>query len=499
MPARRLQDRVVLVASSVFLAAIAAAVLLVDFRHRGMVMERAALEARTLRLQLTSRVRVAPVVDTGDIRVAVPAETAAAFFAAGRAAFMTAEGSILWRSAGRVPAALLDAGAAGRARDGIVSAGEAGRVREFYRASVTVPHRLVRPAAAGAADAGGGPPRPGYYRYPVTYHVLLDYAPFRRDIRDFRLDMAVVVVAAMLLLFFATRAAIHYQLRPLARVTADVSRLGGGLGEAVAREPKDPEEIRVLAERINRFLVTLDETRRWEQETHRHIRAALEEMKDTMRAEEVSRGGLMHSLNHMLSDILLMDFRTVSEADKAALQQSVGTMRDMLEKRLTLLVSERGAGPVPAVDIVPAVERFRVFMARRFAGRGFVVEPGCARLPVRVAPEDLSEMVGNLLRNAGFWSRETVLLGLEGVDGMARITVEDDGPGFPAEDRDRLLAWGGGAGSRSRGHGIGLPYVNGLARGYGGRLSIGDSTRLGGAKAVLELPFPAEPPAPPRE
>ena len=495
MPARRLQDRVVVVASAVFLAAIVAAVVLVDHRHRLMVLERAALEAGTLRVQLTSRARVAPVVDSDEVRVAVPAETAAVFFDPGRSALITARGSLLWRSAGRAPEALLDASAAETAPDGIVSAGGS----EFYRASVTVPHRLARPVAEGEANAGGGSAGPGYYRYEVTYRVLLDYAPFRRDIEDLRIDMAGVVLVAMLLLFFATRAAIHRQLRPLARVTADVSRLGGTIGESVARDRRDPEEIRVLAERINRFLAALDETRRWEQETHRHIRAALDDMKNTMLAEEVSRGGLMHSLNHMLSDILLMDFRTVSEADKAELRQSVVAMRDMLEKRLNLLVSERAAGPVPAVDIVPEVERFRILMARRFAGRKFVIEAASSTLRVRVAPEDFAEMVGNLLRNAGFWSREAVLLRLSEAGGMARIAVEDDGPGFPAQDRDRLLAWGGAGGSRSGGHGIGLPYVNGLARGYGGALSIGDSDRLGGAMAVLDLPLCPDPaPRPPQ-
>ena len=491
---KRLQDRVVVVASAVFLAAIFAAVLLVDHRHQRMVMERAALEARTLRLQLTSRVRIAPVVDSEDIRVVVPAETAASFFGSGRAAFITANGSLLWHSAGRVPPPLLRASAAGAPREGIVSVGEAGRSREFYRASQTVPHRLVRPVGGGTTNAGGEPSRPSY-RYPVTYHVLLDYAPYRRDIGQFRIDMAAVVLVAMLLLFVTTRMAIHYQLRPLARVTGDVSRLSGKIGEAVAQRRRDPEEIRVLADRINEFLVTLDETRLWEQETHRRIRTALENMKDTMLADEVSQGGFMHSLNHMLSDILLMDFRTVSEEDKAEMRQSVELMRDMLDKRLNVLVRERIAGPIPAIDIVPAVDRFQALMTRRYADRTFVIEPADTSLPVCVLPEDLSEMIGNLLRNAGPWSRETVLLGLSELDGMARIAIEDDGPGFPEEDRELLLAWGRGAESRSRGHGIGLPYVNSLARGYGGRLSIADSTRLGGAKTVLDLPLSAGSPA----
>ena len=486
---KRLQDRVVVVASAVFLAAIVVAVLLVDHRHQRMVMERAALEARALRMQLSSRVRIAPVVDSEGVRVVVPAETSAIFFDPGRIAYITANGSLLWKSAGDVPDTLLRASAEEKVQQGLVFSSEDGEKREYYGTSQTVPYRLVRPVVGGPAKVGREASRHRYYRYPVTYHVLLDYAPYRREIVQFRTDMAVVVLIAMLLLFAATRIAIHRQLRPLARVTGDVSRLSGNIGEAVVQERRDPEEIRLLAERINQFLVALDETRRWEQETHGRIRAALEDLKDTMLAEEVSQGGFMHSLNHMLNDVLLMDFRTVSEEDKATLRESVAQMRDMLDKKLNLLLRKRVAGPVAAIDLVRSVERFRALMASRFADRAFVIEPEDTSLPVCVLPEDLSEMIGNLLRNAGHWSHGTVLLGLSRVDGMARITIEDDGPGFPQEDGNLLLEWRSGAGSRSQGHGIGLPYVNSLARGYGGRLQVAVSPKLGGAKTVLDLPL----------
>ncbi len=483
----RLQDRVVVVASAIFLVAIVVAIVLVDHRHRRMVSDRAALEARTLRVQLVSRTRLAAIVDSDEVRVVVPPEAAAAFLEPGRSAWIAAAGSVLWHSGG--PGQLSRPGTPGRTREGIVSVDGADGAREVYRSVETVPHRLARPIAHGSGRSAGDPAKPSYYTYPLSYHVVLDYAPYRREITDFRIDLAGVAVIAMALLFVATRAAVHYQLRPLARVTGDVGRLTGRIGETVDRSRQDPEEVRVLAERINRFLVALDETRIWEQDMHRQIRATLDAMKDSMLSEEVSQGGFMHSLNHMLGDILLMDFRAVSEEDKAELQHSVERMRDMLTKRLNTIVSQRRTGPVPVTDIVPAVERFRIFMSRRYGDRAFVIEGTAARLPVRVPADDVSEMIGNLLRNAGAWSRETVVLELSGADGIVRITIEDDGPGFPAGDREGLLTWARGAGSAAGGHGIGLPYVNSLACSYGGGLHLSDSAGLGGAQVVLELPL----------
>lgn len=484
---KRLQDRVVVVASAIFLGAVVVGIVLVDHRHQRMVSDRAALEARTLRVQLVSRTRPAAIVDSDEVHVVVPPEAAAAFLDPGRSAWIGAGGAILWRSGG--PGQLTRPGTPGRTGERIVSVDGVDGVREVYRSVETVPHRLARPIAHGSGGSAGDPARPRYYTYPLTYHVLLDYAPYRREITDFRIDLAGVAVIAMALLFVATRAAVHYQLRPLARVTGDVGRLSGRIGETVDRSRRDPEEVRVLAERINRFLVALDETRIWEQDMHRQIRTTLDAMEDAMLSEEISQGGFMHSLNHMLGDILLMEFRAVSEEDKAELQHSVERMRDMLTKRLNTIVSQRRTGPVPVTDIVPAVERFRIFMSRRYGDRAFAIEGAVASLPVRVPADDVSEMVGNLLRNAGAWSHETVVLGLSGADGMARITIEDDGPGFPGEDRDGLLAWARGAGTAAGGHGIGLPYVNSLARSYGGRLYLTDSAELGGASVVLELPL----------
>ncbi len=497
MLGKRLQDRVVVVASAIFLAAIVVAIVLVDHRHQRMVSDRVALEARSLRFQLVSRTRLAAVVDSEEVRVVVPPDAAAAFLEPGRSAWIGAEGSVLWDSGGRGSVLFPRPGTPGQTREGVVSVDGADGVREVYQSVETVQHRLARPIAHGSGYAPGDPARPRHYAYPLSYHVLLDYAPYRREITDFRIDLIGVAVVAMLLLFVATRAAVFHQLRPLARVTRDVGRLSGRIGETVDRSQQDPEEVRVLAERINRFLVALDETRNWEQDMHRQIRTTLDAMQDAMLSEEVSQGGFMHSLNHMLGDILLMDFRAVSEEDKAELQHSVERMRDMLTKRLNTIVSQRRTGPVPVTDIVPAVERFRIFMSRRYGDRTFAIKgTTVSSLPVRVLADDVSEMVGNLLRNAGAWSRGRVVLELSGADGVARIAIEDDGPGFPGEDRDGLLAWARGAGADAGGHGIGLPYVNSLARSYGGRLQLTDSPGLGGARVVLELPLapPDEPP-----
>ena len=73
-----------------------------------------------------------------------------------------------------------------------------------------------------------------------------------------------------------------------------------------------------------------------------------------------------------------------------------------------------------------------------------------------------------------------------------RFTVEDDGPGIPAEARDeaiRPFVRLDPARNQDRGTGVGLglSIVSDIARSHGGMLRLGDSADLGGLQADLVL------------
>jgi signal transduction histidine kinase len=68
-----------------------------------------------------------------------------------------------------------------------------------------------------------------------------------------------------------------------------------------------------------------------------------------------------------------------------------------------------------------------------------------------------------------------------------RLTVEDDGPGVPEDDRKAALKRGGRLDETKPGSGLGLSIVTEIAELYGGELRLSDS-ELGGLKAELVLP-----------
>ena len=104
------------------------------------------------------------------------------------------------------------------------------------------------------------------------------------------------------------------------------------------------------------------------------------------------------------------------------------------------------------------------------------------------------QIVLNLLDNAlKFGPRgQVVRLRVERHDGRARIAVEDDGPGIPVVDRERI--WSPYVRLRrernaaQEGSGIGLAVVRELSQLHGGRSYVEDSPS-GGARFVVELPL----------
>lgn len=131
-----------------------------------------------------------------------------------------------------------------------------------------------------------------------------------------------------------------------------------------------------------------------------------------------------------------------------------------------------------------------------------VEAPVVTKMDVSLCTRMLSNLMENELRYGGAGSRVVVTVTRR--ESAACLTVEDDGPGFPAE----LLEPGAGTGSagtgpagpglarvfqrfvkgrESKGHGLGLAFVNAVAVAHGGRATA-RNRREGGAEIVVELP-----------
>jgi signal transduction histidine kinase len=113
-----------------------------------------------------------------------------------------------------------------------------------------------------------------------------------------------------------------------------------------------------------------------------------------------------------------------------------------------------------------------------------------ARGPVRahVDRAQVRSAVGNLLANAARHARSTVSVQVRARDGRAAISVADDGPGVPAEDRVRIFDpfVRGASAVSAGGAGMGLYIARKVAEAHEGGITC--SAVPVGALFVLDLP-----------
>jgi two-component system sensor histidine kinase KdpD len=114
-------------------------------------------------------------------------------------------------------------------------------------------------------------------------------------------------------------------------------------------------------------------------------------------------------------------------------------------------------------------------------------------LPVVPAdPMQIDQVLTNLLENAARHSPRggTVRVTLHLVPRAVRVRVDDEGPGIPEEDREKVFEafYRGGQSPESAGSGLGLAIAKAIVTAHGGRIWVEAPTE-GGTSVAFDLPF----------
>ena len=158
-----------------------------------------------------------------------------------------------------------------------------------------------------------------------------------------------------------------------------------------------------------------------------------------------------------------------------------------LRRARTAAVATRRV-PGTRTPLGPVIDGLLRVMRRVHAARGLDFSmQGDADLEFRGETQDLQEILGNLLDNAGKWARSAVRLECRREDDQLWLTLDDDGPGIAEEARVRVLRRGERADEQVAGSGLGLSIVDDLVRLYAGRIAL-EASPLGGLRVRLALP-----------
>jgi two-component system osmolarity sensor histidine kinase EnvZ len=111
-------------------------------------------------------------------------------------------------------------------------------------------------------------------------------------------------------------------------------------------------------------------------------------------------------------------------------------------------------------------------------------------LKIPVKPKAFKRAVTNLVSNACRYA-DNVTLKARRKEGYLRITIEDDGPGIPAEARDDVFRpffrLDDARNQDIGGTGLGLAIARDIVQSHGGDIELGTS-QMGGLKVELRVP-----------
>jgi len=285
-------------------------------------------------------------------------------------------------------------------------------------------------------------------------------------VRHFRLTMIVTFILLGLALVITTVFQVRFGLRPLRDLRQEIGAIRTGQKQRIAGTY--PDELSPLAGELN-LLIDANE-------------AILERARTQV-------GNLAHALKTPLSVIV-----NESEDDDTALARKVreqaALMRDQVNWYLERARAAARAGTLGSVtEIAPVIAGLVRAFEKIYRDRDlhFHVDiPDGLRF--RGERQDLEEMVGNLMDNAGKWASADIHVHVRlTADGFADILVSDDGPGLPADARSAALTRGKRLDESKPGSGLGLSIVADLAALYGGALVLEDSPQ-GGLAARLRIP-----------
>jgi signal transduction histidine kinase len=289
----------------------------------------------------------------------------------------------------------------------------------------------------------------------------------RRSVQAIERALWFVVPALVLLVAGLAWALTGRALRPVEAIRAEVEVISGSTMHRRVPEPTAHDEIGRLARTMNAMLGRLERASIRQREFVADASHELRSPVTTIRTElevAVARG---NDTDWQATAVRVL-------AAEARLEALIG---DLLE----LARLDEGAstgGDDEAVDLVE--------LARAHAGPAVDVS-GNEPVILRGNRLQLERACTNLIDNARRHARARVAVTVE----PGRLIVDDDGPGIPAADRERVFErFTRLEEARDRDHGgtgLGLALARGIATRHGGTIRAEDSP-LGGARLVLELP-----------
>ncbi|MGQ9367017.1 ATP-binding protein [Azospirillum sp. ST 5-10] len=223
----------------------------------------------------------------------------------------------------------------------------------------------------------------------------------------------------------------------------------------------------------------------------RHTTEAFNEMQGRIRRLIADRtnmlGAISHDLRNPITTLRLRAEFVQDDELRDRIMADLDEMEAMVSATLAFIRDDRREEESRDADVASIIESVCDTMADTGKDVRF---DGILYAPLRCRPLSLRRAVRNVVENAVAYGERAHVVIVDGAAGY-RIDVDDDGPGVPEADWEKIFEpFYRRDGSRSRqtgGFGLGLTVARSIVRAHGGDITLANR-RAGGLTVTIHLP-----------
>ncbi len=276
---------------------------------------------------------------------------------------------------------------------------------------------------------------------PIRISAAMNYETVTKARSQFAMDMIPYLLVLGIFLLLASALQLTLGLRPLKNVRLGLNAVRTRTKQRLGDD--FPNEIKPLTEEINKLLDTQDET--------------------IARARKQA-ANLAHGLNTPLT-VLVNDAEKLEELGQNEMAQELKTLAksmrahvdyELARSRITPEQGQRNADGVPFVIVGEIVKTLQRTPKGEILNWNISVP---ADIAVCVDPDDLRELLGNIIENAVKWTETEIIVSGSINSDKLSLSIEDDGKGLEPKLIESILVRGIRHDQKTPGTGIGLSLV----------------------------------------
>lgn len=291
----------------------------------------------------------------------------------------------------------------------------------------------------------------------VTIHLMMDESIVTEQVKQFSQTLIKWFFYAASFVFISFMAGLWAIVRPLRALNSQVKRIEAGVSERV--EGSYPLELERIKNDLNLLL------------GHQE------------RQRERYRGYLSDLAHALKTPVAVLKSSPLAEDDSN--QEQLQRITNIIEHQLKRAASAGSDSWKRQTKVRPIIDKIVSAMKKIYRDKGLEFDIECANNAYFLGDEeDMMEVLGNLIDNSSKACNRKIALSVKQTPKFFKLEVEDDGPGIPEDQREKLLGRGQRLDTYTEGHGVGMAIVNDIVRSYKGEMTISESA-LGGAKFEL--------------